>query len=141
MGSIGSIVSVIITIVMMIVFRQVNDRFAKRVASIIIITVSVGYIFPNVARTELRNKLTQEIISITSEKTVNNSEVISALKNITYAKGRKSHPLERFGFELQTTKEVIYLELAKDSLDSKAYWVYLPKYRAGDVNEIGKIQL
>ncbi|GAB3524451.1 hypothetical protein [Photobacterium alginatilyticum] len=139
-GSTSILVLALITIVMA-VFKKLSRRFAKGVASIILITVATAYVFPNVARTELRDRLTQEVISTTSERPVDNSAVISALKDITYAEGRKSHPLERFGFELQTAKDVIYLELARDSIDSKAYWVYFPKYRTGDANEIGKIQL
>ncbi|PSU41557.1 hypothetical protein C9J12_29545 [Photobacterium frigidiphilum] len=140
-GGIGVLISVISFISMMIFVKRLNPRIILGMVAIFIVTLSVTFTFPSVARSELREKLTQEIISSTSEEHINNDEIVAALKKISYVLGTNSHSLERFGFKIQTSEEVIYLELARDSNDSKTYWVYYPKYRAGQVNDIGKVRL
>lgn len=140
-GGIGVLISVIAFIAMMIFVKRLNLKVILGMIAIFVVTLSVTFTFPSIARSELRGKLTQEIISSSSEQHISRDEIVAALKKISYVQGTNSHPLERFGFKIQTSEEIINLELARDSNDSKTYWVYYPKYRAGRVNDIGKFRL
>ncbi|WP_099609567.1 hypothetical protein [Vibrio coralliilyticus] len=140
-GGIGVLISIIAFIAMMIFVKRPNPKIILMMIANFLVTLSITFTFPSIARSELRAKLSQDIISSTSNGHVNRDEIIAALKKISYILGTNSHSLQRFGFTIQTTDEVIYLELARDSHDSKTYWVYYPRYRAGRLNDIGKVRL
>ncbi|GAB3535672.1 hypothetical protein [Photobacterium alginatilyticum] len=140
-GGIGVLISIIAFIAMMIFVKRLNPKIILMMIAIFVVTLSVTFTFPSIARSELRAKLSQEIISSTSDGHINRDETVAALKQISYVQGTNSHLLQRFGFTIQTAEEVIYLELARDSNDSKTYWVFYPRYRAGRLNGIGKVRL
>lgn len=140
-GGIGILISVIAFIAMMVFAKRLNLKVILGMIAIFAVTLAVTFTFPSLARSELRGKLTQDILSSTSEEHISRDEIVAALKNISFVQSTNSHPLERFSFKIQTSEEVINLELARDSNDDKAYWVYYPKYRSGRVNHIGKVRL
>lgn len=140
-AGISILISIITFIGMMLFSKRPNPKVIMGMIVIFMLTLSLAFTFPSVARSELREKLSQTVIKTTSDKSIDREAVLASLKLISYVSGTNSHPLERFNFKIQTSTEVINLQLARDSIDSNKYWVFYPKYPATSINEIGKILL
>ncbi|EKM6953950.1 hypothetical protein PVB89_004586 [Vibrio parahaemolyticus] len=87
------------------------------------------------------DKLTDHSFVIESDMEIDESELLSALKNEEYINVYRTKPLMKSKVRIVVNYGEIELFLAKDSVHKNVYWVYYPKYRYSSINEIGKIQL
>tara|TARA_R110001583_G_scaffold9433_1_gene44733 strand:+ start:8577 stop:9062 length:486 start_codon:yes stop_codon:yes gene_type:complete len=76
---------------------------------------------------------------IESYKGVDNTMLLSALKNKQYIGTHKTHPLKRRKIQITTSSTKLKLHIAQDSKYPNIYWVYYLKYKFSQGNELGKV--
>ncbi|WP_434340808.1 hypothetical protein [Motilimonas cestriensis] len=140
-GGVATVVCLIVFLGMMLFVKRPNPKIILGMIALFGVTLVSTFTFPSVARSELRDRLAQEILTVYSAGEIDTEQALHELKNIAYVTGKNSSPGVRFSFEIKTAAEVIRLQLAQDSNDSQVYWVFYPEYRAGAMNDIGKIVL
>lgn len=140
-GGAATVLCLIVFLGMMLFVQRPSPKIILGMLAIFGITFVGTFTFPSVARSELRDRLTSEILEVNSSADIDRELALHQLKNISYVSAKNSSPGNRFSFEIKTAGDVIELQLAQDSNDSQVYWVYYPKYYAGSMNSIGKIEL
>jgi hypothetical protein len=113
----------------------------------VLIGLCASWAGTSIARDEVTDKL-QSIrdnceISISGRAIQNSAEILSALRTMHWSSGHRSHPTKVVNIEISKCCQPFTLCLARDSDDSKEYWVFYPKYSmtspAGG-KEVGRVE-
>lgn len=79
-------------------------------------------------------------VSVNGQAIANPTQVLTVLKSMDWLPAHHSNPTRRISVEISNAAPGLVLSLARDSSDSREYWVFWPKYRVTAVNEIGRIK-
>jgi hypothetical protein len=129
-----------------------NSGPASRIASVsflvfvlsIVIGLFAGATGVSLARYEVIDKLRAAgencRISINGRPGQNSKEILTVLRSFHTSPAHHSQPTHEINIDVSHGSEHTILRLARDSDDSKEYWVFFPKHWITSRNEIGRIK-
>ncbi len=112
------------------------------VAAVSAISVfALEYLLKNKIRNEVSELIGEHSFVIETFDDFDNEMFIKAIKSKRFVHTHKTHPLEKRSLRIVGHREVVVLQVAQDSKNPKLYWVYYPKYRYSNINELGKVRI
>ena len=83
---------------------------------------------------------TNSVVNVDGAIVTNSEVIISALKEISKARGNHSHPLEPFEIIIENGTNSLKLVMARDSKDPIVYWIHAPDLSPYYYESIGGIR-
>lgn len=81
----------------------------------------------------------QVVIYIDGRPAAESMQALAALESMRQVEGHHSHPMNKILVELRSGSDKLLLVLGRDSDFPQEYWIFYPRYRSSNSNEIGRI--